>query len=84
TTVPPGEPEPLQRSFRRLRALPGATVWPLGPMAEPRADAAEELLVRLRDGDTFRVTLPRSSRAQLFGPGLSTLVFLGISLVLLS
>lgn len=83
-TTPPGEPEPLQRSFRRLRALPGATIWPLGPMAEPRPDAAEELLVRLRDGDTFRVTLPPSSRAQLFGPGLSTLVFLGISLVLLS
>ncbi|WP_163333937.1 hypothetical protein, partial [Klebsiella aerogenes] len=72
TTTPPAAPEPLQRGFRRLRTLPGATVWPLGPMAEPRPDAAEELLVRLRDGDTFRVTLPRSSRTPLFGPGLST------------
>ncbi|QCI65996.1 ATP-binding protein [Phreatobacter stygius] len=83
-TTPPAEQEPLQRGFRRIRAIPGISVWPLGPMAEPRPDAAEELLVRLRDGDMFRVTLPRSSRAPLFGPGLSTLAFLGISLVLLS
>jgi signal transduction histidine kinase len=80
---PPADAPPLQRGYRRIRAIPGVTVWPLGPPAHPSTDVADDLIVRLRDGDTYRVTLPPSVRPW-FGPGFTTLAFLGLSLVILS
>lgn len=84
SAVPPDRPPAVPSQFRRIGAVPGIAVWALGPVAEPRPDAAEDLLVRLRDGDIYRVTFPPTSRGKLFSPGLSTLVFLGICLIILS